>query len=71
MTDIPKIGAHNPAAVLRDLTEALPTLRTLVSVGIHSDGSASVWMSDTPDEIERAAIILLRFATKVQSGPIE
>lgn len=66
MTEISKIGPKNPAAVIRDVTEKLPTLRTLVVVGIHTDESASCWMSDTPDEIERAAIVLLRFATKMQ-----
>jgi hypothetical protein len=68
MSDIPKIGAHSPAAVIRDVTEVLPKLRTLVAVGIFSDGSASVWMSDTPDEIERASIVLLRHATEVQGA---
>lgn len=66
MSEVSKIGPKNPAAVLRDVTEMLPGLRTLVVVGIHTDESASVWMSETPDEIERAAIVLLRFATKMQ-----
>lgn len=66
MKEIAKIGQKNPEAVLRDLLEKMPTIRTLVAVGIHTDGSASVWMSETPDEIERAAIVLLRYATAMQ-----
>lgn len=68
MSEIPKIGKKNPSAVIRDVTEKLPSLRTLVAVGIHEDESTSVWMSDNPDEIERAAIVLLRFATDAQGG---
>lgn len=60
--EVPKIGQKNPAAVLRDLNEALPTLRTIVVVGIHKDESMSVWQSETPAELEKASLILHRFA---------
>lgn len=67
---ITKIGPKNTAAVIRDVTEALPKLRTLVAVGIFEDNSASVWASEEPDEIERAAIVLQRFAFELQ-GPYD
>jgi hypothetical protein len=66
---IAKIGQHNPAAVIRDVHEKIDTLRTLVVVGIHTDSSCSVWQSETPVELERAAIILTRFALDAQGYP--
>lgn len=68
MSEISKIGTKNPEAVMRDVTEKMDTLRSIVVVGIHKDDSASVWQSFTPDEIERASILLLRFATEAQGG---
>lgn len=65
---IEKIGQNNPAAVIRDVREKVETLRTLVAVGIHTDGSCSVWQSETPVELERAAIVLTRFACDAQGG---
>lgn len=66
--EVPKIGQRNPAAVIRDVSEKLDTLQTLVAVGVHKDGSASVWQSETPEEIERASIILTRFALAAQGS---
>jgi hypothetical protein len=64
VSDIPKIGRKNPSAVIRDVGEELPKLRTLVCVGIYEDDSADVWASDNPSEIERAAIILMSVAQR-------
>lgn len=66
MSEIRKIGIKNPAAVIRDISENLETLRSLTVVGIHEDDSVSVWKSETPDEIERASVVLLRFAMEAQ-----
>lgn len=66
MTDIPKIGPKNPAAVLRDVSEKIPNLRSLVIVGVYKDGSADVWMSDEPAELERSAVLLMRVAQEEQ-----
>lgn len=71
MTDTPKIGLKNPAAVLRDVSEDISKFKTLVVVGIYEDDSASVWASETPDEIERASLVLLRFATEMQGSLYE
>lgn len=66
MSTLAKIGLKNPAAVIRDVSEKLPELRTVVVVGIWADNSSSVWASDTPREIERASVILSRIAMEEQ-----
>lgn len=70
MSDIPKIGQHNPAAVVRDLNEKIPTLKTLVAIGIYEDDSADIWSSE-PNEIEKCAIILQSYACELWRGGTE
>lgn len=66
MSDIPKIGALNPAAVIRDVSEKLPKLRSLVCVGVYEDSSADIWTSEPFTDLDRSAILLLKFVSDAQ-----
>lgn len=70
MSKTAKIGKKNPAAVVRDVTEALPRLQSLVAVGFHIDGSISMWASEHPNLIDRAAITMMRYAQEELGGPV-
>jgi len=65
------VGKKTPTAVFVEIGDYLPELKSIVTIGIFKDNTVEIWASQTPEEIERSALILQAFSDGVRSVHVQ